>query len=131
MIPKYRAFCDGKMYPVLGLFWDEDGLEVNLGSVSGLDDRANWRDARDLVLMAWTGLWDKNGVEIYERDVLRVMHFNNGGVTHPKMIVEWEPVYAEWLLACSDYSFGIGVEQRQLEVYGNIYENPELLKEKS
>lgn len=87
-------------------------------------------------VMQYTGLRDKNGVEIYEGDVLHwqtvhddpeIVAMNNGNV-----LVEWE--YGMWVVQnaprnglwkCVD-----DMETENSETYqviGNIYENPELL----
>jgi len=72
------------------------------------------------VLMLFTGLYDKHGKKIYDGDLLT----NFGGISHPT-VVELEPEgkFYYWWGECSDpYN-----ETEDIEVVGNIYENPELL----
>lgn len=95
------------------------------------------------VLMQFTGLHDKNGKEIYEGD--RVRFRWNPILGLPSDSQQWEytlPVsyYAKWgcfvMLIPSikgdncPVAAGSPAEAGQpIEVIGNIYENPELLKE--
>lgn len=74
----------------------------------------------------WTGLLDRSGKEIYEGDIFQ---WNRYGVRSNKQIrpiykgiVKFEP-YA--LSTIKNIISGNGT----LKVIGNIYENPELLKE--
>lgn len=84
-------------------------------------------------LMQYTGLKDKNGVEIYEGDILRTKNYGS----HPPQI--WEVVWSP----NNTYFTGFGYKARNgiinslsqaftvtrdMEVIGNIYENPELLE---
>lgn len=80
-----------------------------------------------VVLMQYTGLKDKNGVEIYEGDIVQ-----SKSVDGPLL---WQVVWGELdVLTGFDYvpighSFS-SVHNRldeNCEVIGNIYENPELL----
>ena len=77
----------------------------------------------DVELMQFTGLHDKNGKEIYEGDIV-----DNG---YNKGIVK----YGEYNCSCCEGVYGWYVDggdirsaEDFLEVIGNIYENPELLK---
>lgn len=83
-----------------------------------------------LALMQWTGLWDINGKKIYEGDIVEYKDYSNGGVIlggdQPKSkgVVEINN-----LGRGIEYLRGIGrFETNGVEVIGNIYENPELIK---
>ena len=75
-------------------------------------------------LMQYTGLKDKNGKEIYEGDI--VSWFDDlGDHGHPFVIKYNE---AQFLLTIpSEKLDGWYLGGKEIEVIGNIYENPELL----
>ena len=83
----------------------------------------NQSDLKDCVLLQYTGLKDKNGVEVYEGDIIRdvdclslwkvfygdgAFHVRGGEYNLSGHLNEWAPDHCE--------------------VIGNIYENPELLE---
>lgn len=75
-----------------------------------------------------TGLNDKNGKEIFEGDI--VLDYYDG---EDAFIVEWDKDTASFILTDTDniscVSFDNFYPDKELEVIGNINENPELLEE--
>ncbi len=75
----------------------------------------------------WTGLLDKNDVEIYEGDIVKFIPSGEyGKVTtfgkSQNLGIEWENSKTAFFTPM----FYLGCES-ELEIIGNIYENPELL----
>lgn len=105
--------------------------------LAGKEFNAKLRDpeAHGMVLMMWTGLTDKNGVEIYERDALkgRFMFTDVDGESsiHTSVgVVRWAENSGCWVVDgevfrgedLKDWNVG------ELCIIGNIYENPELIQ---
>ncbi|HEM6559734.1 TPA: hypothetical protein U2E41_002004 [Streptococcus suis] len=113
MIPKFRAWVEAEetMHPVLSLDWS--GIDDNLTVFVPMGHTSSRAVSIDnAVLMQSTRLFDKNGKEIFEGDVVR-MH---SGELLPVKLHRgmFEPV-------CYYIS-------NVFEVVGNIFEQPELLE---
>lgn len=83
--------------------------------------RAIGADVEKWIIRQYTGLTDKNGVEIYEGDILDFDEKEWGAKFDPEVIT-MDKIIGEWDL-CG--SFSDLKEWRQ--VIGNIYENPNLV----
>jgi uncharacterized phage protein (TIGR01671 family) len=98
-------------------------------------------------LMQYTGLKDKNGKEIYEGDIVKTIeHYNNETRRRVCIGVVILGEYRNSLLGCEGFEeygwhiYGKHIEYDlwdivtnhkgwcEVEVIGNIYENPELLE---
>jgi len=95
-----------------------------------------WRPMDEFELMQFTGRHDKNGVEIYEGDIIGT---NVRYQILPKYIVEWNEKHC--CFTCIDggtfnylgdidesiqYHLLSNMRLNVCEIIGNIYENPEL-----
>ena len=123
---KFRAWANDTMFYLDAgyhiIFWD-DPRKVNYGLYTNADDSLVSKEDRGLILMQFTGLKDKNGKEIYEGDIL----------TSPDG--DFEVCFDEgcfWVSQELDFNAPLYVYatyENICEVIGNIYENPELIKE--
>jgi uncharacterized phage protein (TIGR01671 family) len=105
--------------------FDDDGNVSTVlfkGKILGTDVRKD-----EIILMQSTGLHDKNGKEIFEKDILDY----NGR----KVIVKWHGSYAGFIYEFVDELKNRTTEWQPLylsyykfEIIGNSLENPELLE---
>ena len=82
--------------------------------------------SQQLKIMQFTGLLDKSGKEIYERDIVKGYGYEvrNGKQIRPERIFAINDFIKDaYRLLCITEGTG-----ETIEVIGNIYENPELLK---
>ncbi|MGB4971217.1 MAG: YopX family protein [Cyclobacteriaceae bacterium] len=81
-------------------------------------------DNSNLNIMQYTGLKDKNDIEIYEGDIM--LH---GKLTYPVVFDElgWRLI----TITSKGHRINTYIDVKKDKVIGNIYENPELLKEES
>lgn len=86
---------------------------------------------KDIEIMQCTGKTDKNGKLIYESNIIKKVDSNALGYYRERICeVLWDKEYLYWYVLTSlgdGYSLS-DFESNQLEVIGNIQENPEVLK---
>ena len=117
MIPKFRAWYT----PFKG---KTIGQEMKYGQAGRLITHAEMAPDK-YVLMQSTGMKDKNGVEIFEGDLVEHDDNLNGDwETFEACEVVYDKDYAQF---CFKWDAGnFLTDYRNLNVIGNIYENPEL-----
>lgn len=136
MIPKFRAWHkkEKKMCEVIRLEW------LKTKPIGDPNYRSFWIRARinnkiiacrksEIILMQSTGLKDKNGKEIFEGDIVEFETIKGTRCEVKKDLTGtyWVYTYIPTCKVCRPcYLYDVS---NNMEVIGNIHENPELLKE--
>lgn len=136
---KFRAWDKKYMY------YDLDYLQsrgsIVLGGMGDCFDLSSEIDLEHVKLMQSTGLKDKNGKEIYEGDLIKFINLMpieaKEEIAEVKFVLEdtFLP-YIYPFVNISSYNYktkhfeGFGVNSKDCEVVGNIYENSELLNKR-
>lgn len=132
MIQKFRAWDKEKKRWMTKEIEDEEESEVRLDLWGSVTFRLPWYEQEDNTtttvdgsdifdLMQSTGINDKNNIEIFEGDI--VSYFRKGN-----SVIEWKGGgFIIKRVMDGEYEF---MQSRiaEIEVIGNIYENPELLE---
>ncbi|MEX5937154.1 YopX family protein [Mammaliicoccus sciuri] len=123
MIPKHRAWdkFEKEMLDVHGINYDADGVWTK--EVFDEEDNGDFIYFSDIELLQSTRLLDKNGMEIFEGDIVRDSY---GDI----FVIEWLDggfVLTELYIGGYDHYY-IDVSTKY-EIIGNKYEHPHLLEE--
>ena len=110
MKPKFRAWVTDQGEPFMAVQGEPD-IETLQSFMH------HWGDQEKL--MRFTGLKDKNGVEIYEGDMFE-------DERKWRAVVQWDEENARFLGVGSGFVSYVG-KVPSVKVIGNIYETPELL----
>jgi hypothetical protein len=115
---------DGWKYLKLGMGGRVIVYASDDGGKNGLWEHEVTCEANQYVLMQFTGLKDRNGVEIYEGDILD---------TDPLGTVVWSGLAGAWMVDYYPADKGGNIDFLYevidgVTLAGNIYENPELLE---
>lgn len=130
MIPKFRVWMKSLkwMCDVTNISFDSKFVDIcQQGDTERYTEMSVEFD--EITLMQSTGLFDRNGKEIFEGDIL--------DYRGRKALVRWHGSYASFIYRFVDEPHKRKAEWKPLylaymkcEIIGNIYENPELLEDK-
>lgn len=135
MILKFRAWDKNTndLVDVKKIDLEKDGSIGCIVDYNGIN-----LDVSECVLMQSTGLKDKNGVEIFEGDILKIIEVTNEGISEYITDVIWEDCSFVFKSDGVDYydsflgSFSGDPNKTyplfELLVIGNVWDNPELLE---
>ena len=119
---RFRYSYNNHIYNVLGI--DFDFSRAVLHSLVGTETLMCKINLDNLI--PCTGKRDRNGIPIYEGDIVKIFHVS--GTMQGKYfvdVVKWNDLRCRF----DTENYGIINDDDVYEVIGNIYENPELLKE--
>jgi uncharacterized phage protein (TIGR01671 family) len=122
---KFRVFTNGRMEYNVGL--REDGTPYKAIPSEYYELEKDKDFSKDVPLMQFTERKDKNGQDIYESDVVE-FNERGGGIGEVRIIGgKWKIYYSDVSDTYHNKPDNL-MPIKDLEVVGNIYENPRLLK---
>lgn len=134
MVPKFKAWHKSmqRMSEVLAISFERQKVKIrHLRGTTHMTVPFN-----DVELMQSTGLFDKNGKEIFESDIVKTTIFfgradESGGFYEyeKELIGIVKQLEGAWVIDTEKGAVYLWSDINENEVLGNIWENPKLLEE--
>lgn len=124
---KYKVWSEmyHKMFDVVAIMFLYNNGNVRVK----VDDKPDCKEYDTVFeyLRQWTGLFDKNDIEIYENDVVVIDGYR--GVIfydeeNARFAVRWKDIDGDETYHCGLHLYA----KKDIEIIGNVYENENLLK---
>ena len=127
MMPKFRVWMKSLkwMCDVTNISFDSKFVDIcQQGDTERYTEMSVEFD--EITLMQSTGLFDKNGKEIFEGDIVKMAKDVYSEPTYYEVVRHRGGAYR---LESKQHGCELWLRHTDCEVVGNIYENPELLEE--
>ena len=137
---KFRAFAEHFNDWVYGFVWHRkidsfNGSELEVDEWYMLGDSDDYVSIKPETLGQYTGLKDINGKEIYEGDIIQYLYENCD--EDDRYVVTWDDRDLRFGFVGINIDVWMALEDMyddyngdySIKVIGNIYDNPELIKE--
>lgn len=142
MVPKFRAWDkeSKSMHQILEIIYSNDLSYISFITIGGgnLIYGPKRRSGDDFIIMQSTGLKDKNSVDIFEGDVVKVSDGGNEEDSYTSVVKNYAddgyPAFdieapSLWYYESNVLSTIMGGDYETIEVIGNVWENPNLLEQ--
>lgn len=125
MIPKFKAFLKDTNQVL-----DVEIIFFELGIVKLTNNE--FYEFEDIIIMQFTGLHDKNGVEIFEGDIVEHLDFNSNEISKSEVRILKGCFYL--VISVDGFKYDVPMmdlkdDEYILEIKGSVHENPELLED--
>ncbi|NBL00675.1 MAG: hypothetical protein EOM50_22285 [Erysipelotrichia bacterium] len=125
MIPKFRAFLKdtNEIVDVENIFFELCVVKLT---------NNEFYEFEDIILMQSTGLHDKNGVEMFEGDIVEHLDFNSNEISKSEVRILKGCFYL--VISVDGFKYDVPMmdlkdDECILEIKGNVHENTELLED--